>query len=382
MRELVKCRPSRKSFLSIITATMLALPSLGTAGPNEAPTDLVLTTNWAEHTVSLVNLALGEEKGRIDVGAKPYDIKVEHTGRFAYTTLSGGSEISVIDIQANLESHRISVGEGPRDLMLSKDSTKAYVANAGSGTVSVVDLVAEKEIAQIPVGTIPYGIDITADEKMAVVTNWGAGTVSFLDLETNEEIKQISIGTLPYTVGISEQLNLAFVTNFGDNQIGVIDLNTLEVVQKIDTDRSPWGLAVSPDGMKVAVANFYTGGITVVRLNGATSEEALANLEVETFYPNPAQADRAKLLLAKSNESNGDTSTTDPRVPGDGPSPSSVRSKNVAMSDTGKVVFTDLANNAVGVLDTNTNQFSEFIAVGKAPYGLAFIEHEKRADLK
>ncbi len=381
MRRMKSCLQNG-TIAAFFATTALIVPGTVISGPNEAPTNLVLTTNWAEHTVSLVNLALSEEKGRIDVGSKPYDIKVERTGRYAFTTLSGGSEISVIDIQANLESHRIQVGEGPRDLMLSKDSTRAYVANAGSGTLSVVDLEKQEELTQIPVGTIPYGIDLTEDEEMAVVTNWGAGTVSFVDLEKNEEIKQIDIGTLPYTVGISEQLDLAFVTNFGDNQIGVIDLNTLEVVRKIDTDRSPWGLAVSPDGMKVAVANFYTGGITVVRMEGSTSAEALESLEVSTYYPNPSQADRAKVLQSKSNTDSSDTTTIDPLSPSDGPAPSSIRSKNVAMSDEGKVVFTDLANNTVGVLDTNTNAFSRFIAVGKAPYGLAFIDHEERAELR
>lgn len=382
MRGTVKLCHKIVNQVALFASTALILPGALLAGPTEAPTNLVLTTNWAEHTVSLVNLALSEEKGRINVGSKPYDIKVDRTGRFAFTTLSGGSEIAVIDIQANLESHRIQVGEGPRDLMLSKDSKRAYVANAGSGTLSVVDLERNEELVQIPVGTIPYGIDLTEDETMAVVTNWGAGTVSFVDLEKNEEIKEISIGTLPYTVGISETLDLAFVTNFGDNQIGVVDLKTLEVVKRIDTDRSPWGLAVSPDGMKVAVANFYTGGITVVRMEGETSAEALENLDVQTYYPNPSQADRAKILQSKSNAETADPVAPDPLNPPDGPAPSSIRSKNVAMSDEGIVVFTDLANNTVGVLNTETNVFSRFIPVGQAPYGLAFIEHEKQAELK
>jgi YVTN family beta-propeller protein len=60
--------------------------------------NFVLVTNWGDDTVSLVNIVEGTVASTIKVGNKPYDVKVEPSGRFAYVSISGGSYLSVIDL--------------------------------------------------------------------------------------------------------------------------------------------------------------------------------------------------------------------------------------------------------------------------------------------
>lgn len=361
-------------------ASVFALMSVGPvqAGTSEEVSNLVLITNWADHTVSMVNLDLSEEKARIAVGPKPYDIKVGPKGRFAYTTLSGGSEVSIIDLQANLESERIQVGEGPRDLIMTKDGKMLITANAGSNTISVVDVETKQEMFQVPVGMIPYGIALANDEKHAVVTNWGAGSVSIVDLNLRREIAEIPVGTLPYTVAVPEDGKFAYVTVFGDNKIAVVDLENQTHVGGIDTDRSPWGLTISQNGEVMAAANFYTGGITVVHMDDVSDLADIASYETMAYRPIVEQAHRAGINLTSNDAGE------DPRSPGtDAPGPSSIRSKNVAAANDGTIVFTDLANNTLGVMDAHTGEYGSFVKVGQAPYGLAFIQKPKddRAEL-
>src|SRR4051812_10888384 len=121
---------------AILTAASLAIfgatPTSGTAGPpnTKEKSHLAMVTNWAEDTCSLVDINQGKELSKIRVGPKPYDIKVESRGRFAYVTCSGEDFLSTIDIQAMLEmtDKRVVVGASPRDVALTPDETRAVVA--------------------------------------------------------------------------------------------------------------------------------------------------------------------------------------------------------------------------------------------------------------
>ena len=131
---------------------------------------LVLATNWGSNTISLVDVDAGQELAVIEVGLKPYDIKVEPTGRFAFVTNSGNSDISIVDIQAMLEADRIPVGTSPRDIILSKDAKRAVVANSGDNSISVVDIASKhkQELFRVTVGTIPYGVALANDDQLAL----------------------------------------------------------------------------------------------------------------------------------------------------------------------------------------------------------------------
>src|SRR3954454_12939517 len=137
---------SRRWGLLAFSLGLLLWPTLLHAkGPGGGKTEsnLVITTNWGEDSCSLVDIKQGTELAKIKVGMKPYDVKVDSRGRFAFVTCSGEDFLSTIDLQAMLEMEdkRVVVGASPRDVAINTDNTRAVVACAGTDNIAVVDLI-------------------------------------------------------------------------------------------------------------------------------------------------------------------------------------------------------------------------------------------------
>jgi YVTN family beta-propeller protein len=362
-----------------VTATaMLFMQESRAKEPPDKPTSLVIITNWGEDTCSLVDISSGKELAKIAVGLKPYDVKVDAKGRFAYVTSSGADYVSVLDIQAMLErkDQRIKVGEGPRDIEMSEDGKRAVVANSGDDSISVVDLVAKKELYRVPVGPIPYGVDLTNEDKLAVITLWGANKVVVVDLgpTSGKIVKTFDVGSLPYTVVVPNKTDYAVVSCFGSHQLYFIDLKQSEVMPPIEVGRSPWGLSASIDGKRVVVANFYSGDASVLTINGtpqvasAGSATRISNRQLFTPSGRPAATGGIALPVIESM-----------RIPltqidSAGESISAARPKNAAFTnDPNVAVLTDLGRNEILVLDIAAKKVTKRILVGKAPYGVAFV---------
>jgi len=347
-------------------ALVASAPALG-GSPSRQATELAVDTNWADNTLSIINLKSHSELNRIEVGPKPYDVKADRLGRFVYASLSGGNEISVVDLQANLEAYRITVGESPRDFVFTPDFSRLVVANSGSNSISVVDVRNKKELFQIQVGLVPYGVGLAAGGRLVIVSNWGEGTVSFVDLEAKKEISRIPVGHLPYTVAVSPAKDVAYTAAFGDDKVIALDLRTHSVLREIPVGKSPWGLSVDSSGSHVAVANFYSGSISVIKVDDPRAADGFS---VETY----------ELRGAKP----GDHITASPtaRKPTDGVQTAMIggveRAKHVDIADNGTVLFTDLAANTVNTLDLNTGTLVESVPVGHAPYGIDFLPQEVR----
>src|SRR5579872_1164390 len=173
----------RRSFLGVAVLScacglQLLAPEFASAkdGPRSAATagQLAIITNWGSDTCSLIDVDGGKELATIDVGLKPYDVKVDPKGRFAYVTCSGSNHISTVDIQAMLEAkdQRIVVGESPRDIDITPTGDRAVVACSGSDSIAVVDLQQKKRLYTVDVGSIPYGIALSDDAKFVLVTLW------------------------------------------------------------------------------------------------------------------------------------------------------------------------------------------------------------------
>lgn len=341
---------------SIFTTT-LGVFVVSAKQPPSKQSSLVLITNWGSDSVSLIDIEGGKELAKIPVGIKPYDIKVEKTGRFAYASASGADYISVIDIQAMLENKtaRIKVGESPRDIDLTLDNKRAVVANAGSNSISILDLVAKKELYKVPVCSIPYGVALTNNDRWAVITCWGSNKAAIVELNNNKGklLKEFNVGSLPYTVVVPDGSNYALISCFGSNHVDIIDLKKLAVGRAIKVGSSPWGLSASSDGKKALVANFYSGDASVLTISKPLTDPLGAT--------SPIIQETARIPLKLIDPLGASAETR-------------ARAKNAAFSaDPNIAVMTNLGSNEVMVLNINKQQIVKTISVGQAPYGVAFI---------
>jgi YVTN family beta-propeller protein len=295
-----------------------------------------------------VDVNEGKELSRIKVGQKPYDVKASGDARLAYVTNSAASYVSVLDLQSMLELARISVGFGPRDIWLNHDETKAITANSGDNTMSIIDLKTRQEIKRVPVGMIPYGAAMTDDEKTALITNWGEGTLSFVDITAGKEVKRIPLCNLPYTAIVPPKSGYALVSCFAKQSLARVSLATRTMTGTIPVGRSPWGLGISGNGKTIAVANFYSSAISVI---------------------DPAKIGEVRPATATSALTQNAIASAVKTVPVAGR-----RAKNVVANQLGtRIVFSDLQNNTINVMDVGTGRIVHTIPVGKAPYGLDFV---------
>jgi YVTN family beta-propeller protein len=348
-----------------MTFLVSALPLVAIAGPS-APAakktggnrgGLAVITNWGGDNISLIDTEKKQELSKIKVGAKPYDVKVDRAGRFAYVTCSGANFIAKVDLQAMLEQEdaRIVVGDSPRDIQLTTDERRAVTANAGTNDVSVVDLVAGKELyrVKLPDASIPYGVGLAEKDRTAVITLWGSGKAVILELgaDSGKVVATMDVGVLPYTVAVTPDESYALITSFATDKVFVIDIAARKVVDNIAVGRTPWGLSISPKGDTALVANFYSG------------EAAL--LAIQKKPTDPLAAAGAPVSLKASIK------MLDPLAAGD----TLGKAKNSAYAkDSRMALLTDLAKNQVMILDTETRQVVGVIKVGQAPYGIAYVE--------
>jgi YVTN family beta-propeller protein len=330
---------------------------------NSAKSELAIDTNWADNTLSILNLQTGTEKTRIEVGAKPYDVKVDKLGRFAYTSLSGARQIAVVDLQANLAADKITVGESPRDMVFNNDFSQLVVTNSGSNSISIVDVKTKKELAQIAVGLVPYGVALADNDQTAIVSNWGEGTISFVDLKAQKEVKRVSVGHLPYTVTVMKDRSLAFTAVFGDDKVAVLDIKTQSLIREIPVGKSPWGISASES--RVAVANFYSGSVSIIDLSDPKAD---GGYSVKTYE---FRGKKPGAHIEPSPQANKPTDTT--RTAAIDEIGGVDRAKHVALSADGMLLFTDLASNTVNLFNLNSNEFITSIPVGHAPYGIDFL---------
>ena len=351
--------------IGLLLSMFVVAPAVLAGSTRTGPSDFAIDTNWADNTVSIINLRSGQEKSRIEVGAKPYDIKSDEHGRFAFASLSGADKLSVIDLQANLEAAKIQVGEGPRDMAMTKDFSRLVVANSGSNTISVVDVASRKELYQIPVGLVPYGVGLADNDRTAVISNWAEGTISFVDLIARKEVKRVAVGHLPYTVAVLEPKGIVFTAAFGDDKVVVLDLKTRSVARELPVGKSPWGIAVSQDGSKLAVANFYSGSVSVVTVTDPAAPDGYLVQTYELRGKRPGDRIVPQPTASKPTDA-GRLAAADNAEP-------LGRAKHVALASDNLLVFTDLAGNTVNTIDLNTNVFLHSIPVGHAPYGIDFL---------
>ena len=346
----------------LILAAAAAQTETAQSLASTSPRTLVVT-NWGDDTVSLVNIDDGHEMAVIDVGQKPYDVKIHPNRRFAYVTNSGLSSISVIDLQAGLEDSRIDVGRAPRDIAVSEDGSRAVVANAGDNSISVVDLGLAREVYRVDVGAIPYGVALLRDDTVALVSNWGENTLSVVTLEATagEVTDVIEVNSLPYTVVTVPGRPIALVTSFGSNCVDVIDLDTMTLRRTIGVGRSPWGMAVAAveGAPRVAVANFYSGTVTILESIGEDGRRSTRSLALVSDPPSQSPQGGLAPRTFELPSADGRTARG---------------AKNAAFTPSGDLlVVTDLATNEILVTNPDSGDTIRTISVGKAPYGLAFF---------
>ncbi|MCC6445770.1 MAG: beta-propeller fold lactonase family protein [Armatimonadetes bacterium] len=136
----------------------------------------------ASGSVSLIDLAKGEEAGQVATGLHPADMELSADGAMLYVANANSDTVSVIDTAAWKVAETIPVrpdarlpfGSASNALALSRDGSTLFVANGGNNAVAVVSLRkgsrGESAVRGfIPTGWYPGGV--AADGRNLYIVN-------------------------------------------------------------------------------------------------------------------------------------------------------------------------------------------------------------------
>ncbi|PTW42401.1 YncE family protein [Rhodovulum kholense] len=290
---------------------LAALAALLALAVPAAAEDLAYVTVQNGNGLSILDLAAGTERARIDVPGKPAGVAVApgavfvvspegktlrrfdpagaETGRLALeggpmgVAVAGGrvfvsdwynARIWAVDGAAMTVATELVTGSAPAGLAVSPDGRWLASADRDADQVSVFDLATLGLHARIPVGSRPFGLGFAPDGRL-FAGNVGSDDVSVLDPEAGKVLATLPVGARPY--GVAFAAGRAFVTNQYADTVSVIDLATLAPLAEIAVGEYPEGIDSTGDGRTVVVANWFSNSVSLI-----DAETLTATGEIET----------------------------------------------------------------------------------------------------
>jgi YVTN family beta-propeller protein len=302
----------------------------------------------------------------INVDTHPFGLTASPDGQTIWVANSGGlldnsNTVTIIDVSTLTEDpDKITVGLFPEDIAFTSDGAQAFVTNSTDGTVSVIDasmrsVTSTISLAPVPL-QFPFGIAVSGNDRKVFVTSGAAEfdgsdlNIAVLGRHPNGHVSLSGGIELP---GLTGRPVLRGVANAllvpvsaaetGEAKLVSIGVGSESIRREVTLAGStgfPNDMAVTPDG-RFAYVSIYdfsggTGGVWVVDL-----------LHFQTVTV---------------------INTGDPHVFGIGITPD------------GRFVFaTNLAQNTVSVIRTDTNTIVATVAVGQAPNDVAVTLDNSKA---
>jgi YVTN family beta-propeller protein len=220
------------------------------------------TANWADNTVSAVDVVTGNVKS-IALPGKPYVVAVDQAGKRVYAGLATNA-IAVIDTETDTVLRQYPTAELPASVIVSPDGKTLYVATLnllGLSNGSLFAMSSETgDITReaISVGRVPAWITITPDGSKVYTLNFLSDDISVIDTESWKLDSTIATGSGSMGIigNVSPDGKRLYVTNHGDSTLIGIDTDTNSIVQKVPLNGRPVGVQLSPDGKRVYVTDF------------------------------------------------------------------------------------------------------------------------------
>jgi phospholipase C len=196
--------PGGSQTVSVIDVSTQAVTGTVTVGEapqvvNISPEGSLVFVTCADG-VYVIAVGSGDvRKARVQL-RNPHGVTVTPDGKHAYVTDSERDQVVVLSTSSLSPRGRISVGATPWNTAFTADGSSAYVTNANDDTVSVLDTDSLKVTKTIAVGAgngqvnhIPTGVALSPDDKIWVACNVSSSLV-VIDSSSNAVIKSIDIG--------------------------------------------------------------------------------------------------------------------------------------------------------------------------------------------
>ncbi|WP_161965191.1 YncE family protein [Ornithinimicrobium cerasi] len=157
----------------------------------------LLVSNWCDYTVSVVDMATGEETGTLDVGRNPRGIVVMPDNRTALVTAMWNQQVWRLDLEEMTSEVVLETPPGPRHLNLTADGETAYLTVARSDLIYKLDAQTMEIVDEVVPGLEPRSMAMSPDEKALYVVNYDEATVSKIRTSDMEVIDKVDVDAVP-----------------------------------------------------------------------------------------------------------------------------------------------------------------------------------------
>jgi YVTN family beta-propeller protein len=301
-----------------LIVTLCAAAQVGSA-PSRG---LLLVTNKADHSLSIIDPVEGKEIARVvEGGITAHEVVASPDGRRAFVPIYGnsgvgapgtnGRTVEVVDVATHKRIATIDLGKGLRPhcgvfgpqngllyltteldntitiidpeslhvigsvptgqpeshmLAITRDGKRGYTSNVHVGTVSVLDLQARQTLAVIHISRNAQRIALSVDDRWAFTADQTQPQLAVIDTATNEVTRWVPLETLAYGTGATLDGKYLLITLPDAGKVAVLDLSTMRVVRSVTVPKSPQEVLVRPDNQVAYVTCYESKKVAAIDL--------------------------------------------------------------------------------------------------------------------
>jgi len=197
------------------------------------------------NAVVVVDLATGEVRQRIMVGASPEGATLSPSGKTLAVCVEEDNVVALVDVASATVKKRITTqGKNPEHCVFTADERRLVTTNEDSNDIDIIDLKAGKSIARIATSGHPRGIALVG-KGTAYIAQETSGGVDIVDLVRHVVTGSIATGVRPADAIASRDGRRVFVANGGDGTVAAIDVATGKVTGSATVGKRAWNMALT-----------------------------------------------------------------------------------------------------------------------------------------
>ena len=275
MSSIVQCgRQRRRPITPALVAAAVVTGACSTApaipvGTVPGLAGTLIVPNKSRSTVTIVDVATGNQLGWFPVGADPHEIALSSDGATAVTTAMGGNTLSVIDVAGRRVSSTVEMGADSSThgiAFLAGDSIVA-VTSAATDKVALVDVKRGAVIGSVATaGGRPHILQATADGSRIYTSEAATGTISEFDAANHRLTRTFQVPDAPEGMAVTANGDEVWVgsSTFFRGRVTVLDPRSGAVTEVVSMFGWPYRIHLTPDAHTVLVPDIRRGTLRFI----------------------------------------------------------------------------------------------------------------------
>lgn len=252
----------------VASACAASEPRASDPVPSADVSGTLFVANKRGNSLSMIDLASGEEVKRVDSCTNPHELAISPDGNHVALACYAGRNIDIFATSDLERVVQVELGEGARPHGIAWHANGAIVASAeGRGSIFVIEnpLQADAGVREIGSGAPgPHMVVVNDQFTHAWGTVIPTGTVIRYDLAKGEETHRELLGGQLEAIALSSDGTDLWIGANATSKAYRLSAADLSVASETETGPVPIRLAMHPSGKWVVSSNFGEGGLSVI----------------------------------------------------------------------------------------------------------------------